>query len=168
MNLLEMRNLMEKSIQLFEKQTSGIGHGVGPGLINNVKVKDQTGSMVPLETIAVTSQKGNMISIAPFDPSMMKTIEETLKGCGMNAFVFSKREVAVSVPQQSKEESDKMLALVKKMAEEAKVAIRNIRKRARQESIESKDLQKKRDKEIDNVTEQCIGKLDSVVMERIE
>lgn len=162
-----MKVIMQKSIINMEKQTSGIGHGISIGLLSNVKIKDQTGSSVSLDSVAILNQNKNVISVVPFDPSTLKLIEETLKNCGFNAFVFSKREVAVTVPQQSGEEKDKINKLVKKIAEETKVAIRNIRKRFRQETIKDKEEQKKRDKDIDVITNEFINIIDDMVIEKL-
>lgn len=152
---------MQKSLQYLSEQLQSIRHGfISVGLIDTIKVSYQ-GQKVPISHVAFSMPKNNQICITPHDSSLLVPIAEALKGAGFNAYPFSKTSVVVSCPRPSREQLDKVISQIRKLAEDAKISIRGIRKKARQQA---KDF----DKELQNVTDQYIEKVNLLAMQKIE
>jgi ribosome recycling factor len=152
---------MQKSVQYFLDQLQSIRHGfISVGLIDTVRVPYQ-GQKVPISQISYSMPKNNQICITPHNPSLIGAIVDSLKEAGFNAYPFSKTSVVVSCPRPNSEQTEKIIAQIKKLAEEARIAIRSIRKKARQQS---KDL----DKPLQVLTDQFIDKIDLLMQAKID
>lgn len=152
---------MQKTIDSLESQLKGIRLGsVDINLIDTVKVIYQ-GQPTPLPHVAYSERKGNGISVTPFEAQLVTVVCKALQASGFSAYVFSKTSVMVSTPPPSGEEKAKVLARVSKLGEEAKIAIRNIRKKHRQTL--TKDEIKEQDKSLQKTTDEMIAKIDSLV-----
>lgn len=147
---------MDKAVDFFYDQLRGIRWGViTPGLLDSVRIPHD-GQKVPLQHLAWTSPNKGQISVTPYDPKHVGLIANALKAEGFNAYPFSKTAVVVSLPQRSGEDREKVITHIKKLAEEARVAIRNIRKKTRQKVKEVDEI----DEELQNLTNQAIGNID--------
>jgi ribosome recycling factor len=104
---------------------------------------------VPISQIGFSIPKNNQICITPHDPSLLVPIADALKESGFNAYPFSKTSVVVSCPRPSTDQTEKVVNQIKKLAEDARISIRGIRKRMRQQS---KDF----DKQLQVLTDQFI------------
>jgi ribosome recycling factor len=83
-----------------------------------------------------------------------------LKDAGLNAYLFSKQAVAVSVPPICGDERERVKTRVKKLGEEAKISIRNIRQNYRKsEKGLTEDEKRQAEKEIQELTDIHIDKL---------
>lgn len=123
---------MAKTIDLFFDQIRNIRVGnVTTAVIDSVRVQYH-GQKTPIMHLARTSGgRGKPISIEPYDPSLVSQINKDLIQAGFSSYVFSKTTVCVNVPPMSGEERDKICNHVKKIGEDSKIAIRNIRKQFR-------------------------------------
>jgi ribosome recycling factor len=86
-----------------------------------------------LNCIALTRKADNGIIVEPYSPEDCSDIVKTLKENGFNAYIFSKGKVLVSVNPPSGEEKQKVIAHLRSLAEQARVAIRNSRRAYRDE-----------------------------------
>lgn len=128
-----MNYKMKKAIELLETSLSGIQSGaITPGYIDTFKVA-YFGQSTPIKHLATTSGEKNLVVIKPFDLSIIGTIQKTLTDAGFNCYLFSKTTIAISTPILSGSELDKVKTQVRKLGEEARVSIRNIRKICRDE-----------------------------------
>lgn len=144
---------MRKTVDLFKSQLFGMEENVNESLIVTVKV-DYNHQPTPLEHISLVSQRDRRVSVTPYDSSMIGVIEEELKKQGFNAYKFSKTTVVVNIPLADGESRKKVDLQKKKLAEEAKVSIRNIRKKFRKKD-------KDHDKELQMMTDAAIQEIDS-------
>lgn len=160
---------MEKTIDNFEDSIKGIRLGtVTPSFIDTFKVS-YYGQLTPIKHLAATSSDKGLVLVKPHDPNLLGTIQKTLKEAGLNAYVFSKQAVAVSVPPFCGEEREKIKARVKKLGEEAKIAIRNIRQNYRKsEKAATKDIQQQNEKEIQELTDIHIDLIDEIVKSKMD
>jgi len=151
---------MQKSFNYFAEQLQSIRSGfISVGLVDTIKVSYQ-GQKVPISHIAFSTSKQNQIAITPHDPSLLVPIAESLKEAGFNAYPFSKTSVVVSCPRPSTDQIDKVVVQIKKLAEDARISIRNVRKKMRQQS---KDVEKP----LQKLTDQYIEKVDSLMANKI-
>jgi ribosome recycling factor len=158
---------MARTLEMLQQQLIGIRHGtVTPGLVSTVKVP-YYGQLTPLDHLAVIQRVDNKLSVLPHDVSILKQVEKALVGAGLNAYVFSKTSVVVSVPQVTGEEKAKVHGHVKKLGEDAKVAIRNLRKKAKQKLVGHKEELRVAEKELQELTDSHIGQIEEIVQKKI-
>lgn len=128
--LLDVEERMEKAVAKLKSDLAGIRTGrANPGLVDSLRV-EVYGSPCPLKQIAaVACPEPNQIVIRPFDPGTLKEIEKTIQASdlGFNPQNDGKL-IRLMIPPLSMEVRRKMVARIKDLCEEAKVAIRNIRR----------------------------------------
>jgi len=128
--LLDVEERMEKAIRKLKSDLAGIRTGrANPGLVDSLRV-EVYGSAVPIKQVAsVGAPEPNQIVIRPYDPGTIKDIEKAIQtsDLGFNP-QNDGRVIRLNVPALSTEVRRKMVARVKDMSEEAKVAVRNIRR----------------------------------------
>jgi ribosome recycling factor len=121
---------MDKSVDLFAHDIRGIRTGrANTGLIENIRV-DYYGSPTPLSQVAnISVLEARTLFVKPFDPSTASAIEKAISSAdlGLSA-VADGGGVRVSVPHLSEDQRNKMVSRLKTMSEDAKVAMRNIRR----------------------------------------
>ena len=154
--LLDTEERMEKAISVLKHSLTGIRTGrANPGLVDSLRV-EVYGSAVPIKQLAsVGAPEATQIVIRPYDPGTLKDIEKAVisSGLGFNP-QNDGRLIRINIPPLSAEVRRKMVTRVKELAEEAKIAIRNVRR----DGNKAADLAEK-DKELsederDNTKEQ--------------
>ena len=128
--LLDVEERMEKAVRKLKGDLAGIRTGrANPGLVDSLKV-EVYGSAVPIKQIAsVGAPEPNQIVIRPYDPGTLKDIEKAIQVSDLGFNPQSDgRLIRLNVPPLSTEVRRKMVGRVKELAEEAKVAVRNIRR----------------------------------------
>ena len=142
---------MQKTVDLFKSQLFGTEDNVNESLISTVKVS-YNHQATPLEHLSLVNQRDRRVSVTPYEPAMVGVIEDELKKQGFNAYKFSKTTVVVNIPLVDGESRKKVALQVKKLAEEAKVSIRNIRKKFRKKDKDhNKELQTMTDAAIQEI-----------------
>ncbi len=149
---LETKNLMEKAVEHLTEQLAGIRFGVPTcALIDTIKV-DYYGQQTSINHMAHTMSQQGKIDVVPHDPTMLGVVDKALKEAGFNSYMFSKTTVSINLPKYAGEaDREKVILQVHNLEEAAKVAIRNIRKKARQKLVGSEDEIKRADKELQDM-----------------
>jgi ribosome recycling factor len=130
--LLDCEERMEKAALLYKDQLGGLRTGrATPGLVESVRV-EMYGSMMPLKQCATVSvPEPQQLLIRPFDASqigsLVKAIQSSDVGLAPNS---DGRVIRLNVPPLSTERRKQLVSRVKELAEEARVAIRNVRRDA--------------------------------------
>jgi ribosome recycling factor len=130
--LLDAEERMDKAIAKLKQDLTGIRTGrANPGMVDSLRV-EAYGSPVPIKQIAsVSTPEPQQIVIRPFDPSTVKDIEKGIIASDLGLAPQSDGKVIrLNIPPLSGEVRRKMVARTKELAEEAKVAVRNIRRDA--------------------------------------
>jgi ribosome recycling factor len=128
--VLESEERMEKSVALLTDQLRGIRTGrANTGLVESIRV-DYYGSSTPLKQMAnLSTPEAQQILIRPFDPSVIGEIVKAIQTSDLGLTPNSDGKVVrLNVPSLSVEQRKKLVNRVKELAEEARVAIRNIRR----------------------------------------
>jgi ribosome recycling factor len=124
---------MEKAVRHLAGQLAGIRTGtLGVGFVETFRVSFQ-GSTVPLGKLAAVARQGDRIVVTPFDTAAVPAVVKALTDSKLGAYALNPRAVAVTVPPVSGEQRDEMVRHVKKLGEEAKVAVRSVRQDARKQ-----------------------------------
>src|SRR5438067_4616902 len=130
--VLEAEERMEKSLALLTEQLRGVRTGrANVGLVDSIRV-DYYGSPTPLKQVAnLSTPEPQQILIRPFDPSAIGDIVKAIQASDIGLTPNSDgKAVRLNVPSLSVEQRKKLVSRVKDLAEEARVAIRNIRRDA--------------------------------------
>ena len=160
---------MIKSISVFEENLSEIRAGrANPAILNKIMI-DYYGTPTPINQVAgISVPEARMIVIQPWDASVLKEIEkEILKSdIGINPNNDGK-VIRLTFPELNEERRKEIVKDIRKMSEEAKVAIRSIRRDA---IDEAKTMQKNSEMSEDElkVAEDKIQKLTDKYVEEID
>lgn len=172
---MEFNNIeekMKKTISVFEENLSEIRAGrANPNILNKVMV-DYYGVQTPINQMAgVSVPEARMIVIQPWDMSMLKEIEKAINiaELGINPMNDGK-VIRLNFPELTEERRKELVKDIKKMAEEAKVAIRSIRRegidKAKQEqkegNITEDELSSAEDK-IQKMTDAKVNEIDQIL-----
>ena len=128
--LLDIEDRMEKAVAKFRRDLTGIRTGrANPGLVDSVKV-EAYGVPSPLKQVAtIACPESNQIVIRPFDISTLKEIEKAIIASDLGYTPSNDgRVVRINIPPLSTQVRQKMVARVKELCEETKIAIRNVRR----------------------------------------
>ena len=143
--LLDADDRMEKAISMLKANLGGIRTGrANPGLVDTLRV-DAYGSQVPMKQLAsVGAPEPTQIVVRPYDPSTIKDIEKAIiaSDLGFNP-QNDGRLIRINVPPLSTEVRKKMVSRIKELGEDAKIAIRNVRRdanKAAEQSEKDKEL----------------------------
>jgi ribosome recycling factor len=147
---------MEKAVDVLKRSLAGIRTGrANPGLVDSLKA-EVYGSATPIKQIAsVGAPEPTQIVIRPYDPGTIKEIEKAIiaSDLGLNP-QSDGRILRINIPPLSTEVRRKMVTRIKELGEEAKVAIRNIRRDANKAADQSEKEKKISEDERDEVKEQ--------------
>ena len=130
MLLLELEERMEKSIASFERELSTVRTGrANASLLDSISI-EYYGVSTPLKQVSsITVPEANQLYIKPFDKSVVKEIEKAILASSLG---LTPQNVGVGIrlilPQMTEERRRELVKLVGKMEEQAKVAIRNLRR----------------------------------------
>lgn len=128
--LMEGEEAMGKALDYLKKELRGIRTGrASPAMVEFVKV-DYYGSMTDLKSLAAVSvPEPTQLLIKPFDAGAIQEIKKAIEnsGMGLNPQIDGK-QVRVNVPSLSGDRRKQLVAHCKKMGEDTKVALRNVRR----------------------------------------
>jgi ribosome recycling factor len=143
--LFDAEERMEKALAKLKQDLTGIRTGrANPGMVDSLRV-EAYGSPVPIKQVAsVSAPEPQQLVIRPFDPGTIKDIEKGIIASDLGLAPQSDGKVIrLNIPPLSGEVRRKMVARTKELAEETKVAIRNIRRDANKDAEQeqkSKDI----------------------------
>ncbi len=158
----ELVEKMDKSIESLRQNFSTVRTGrANPDILNKVKVSCY-GSLLPIkQTASIHVQDSNILIIQPFDRGTMGEVERAIikADLGLNP-VNDGINLRITIPSLTEERRKELDKLVKKMAEEARIAIRNIRRdfmeKTKKDKEISEDNQKKIEHDIQKTTDKYI------------
>ncbi len=166
---------MDKAIEAFKRDLSRIRTGrASPALLDGVKV-DYYGTSMPLNQVAsVAVPESRLITIQPWDASVLPEIEKAILKSDLGLTPTNDGKlIRVSVPPLTEERRKELVKLVKKMAEDCRVAIRNIRRDAierfkalKKAKEVSEDQFFKLQDEVQGITDEHIRQVDKVLEQK--
>ncbi len=165
----ELRRRMEGALKSLHSEFGGLRTGrANASLLDNIMV-DAYGAMMPLNQVSTVSvPEPHLLSVQVWDKGNVKSVEKAINvaGLGLNAAADGQL-VRVPIPALSQERRVELTKIAKKYAEDGKVAIRNIRrdgmdslKKMEKDGDISKDEHKKREGDIQKLTDEFIKKID--------
>lgn len=162
---------MEKCLDALDRDYQTIKAGrANPNVLNNVVV-DYYGTPTPLNQMAAISvPEPRMLVIQPWDASTLSDIEKAINvaDIGINPQNDGK-VIRLNFPQLTEEDRKVLVKDVSKRAEEAKVAVRNVRrdsmddiKKLKKNNEITEDDQKQGEKELQNITDKYVKQIDEM------
>ncbi|QMV74295.1 ribosome recycling factor [Comamonas piscis] len=166
---------MDQSIAAFKNNLTKIRTGrANPALLDSIQV-DYYGSMVPLSQVAnVALVDSRTISVTPWEKGLSAKVEKAIRESDLGLNPASMGDlIRVPMPPMSEERRKEMTKLVKSEGENAKIAIRNLRRDANEgvkklvkDKEASEDDQKRSEADVQKVTDKHILLIDQLVVEK--
>jgi ribosome recycling factor len=128
----EMEERMSKSIEAFRKELATVRAGrANPSLLDRVQV-EYYGMLTPLNQLAtIAVPEARMLTIQPFDKSSISDIERAIQKADLGLSPANDGNIIrISVPALTEERRQELVKVVGRYTEDAKVAVRNIRRDA--------------------------------------
>lgn len=130
--LMEAEDKMQKSEEVVQNDFAGVRTGkASPALVENVPV-DVYGSQMKIREVAgITTPESRTLAITPWDATTIHPIEKAIQkaNLGLNPSVDGK-VIRIVLPELSEERRKEFVKVVKKMAEDGRVAVRHVRRDA--------------------------------------
>lgn len=172
MDYTNIKDRMEKTISVFEENLSEVRAGrANPAILNKVRI-DYYGTPTPINQIAgISIPEARLIVIQPWDASALKDIEKAILAAdiGINPNNDGK-VIRLNFPELTEERRKELVKDIKKTAEEAKVAIRSVRRdgidefKTKQKNSEiTEDDLKNAESEIQKITDSYISEIDTIL-----
>lgn len=163
---------MQKSLESLRNALSRIRTGrAHAGLLDHVHV-DYYGSMVPLSQVAnVTVQDARSISVQPWEKKMVSVIDKAIRESelGLNPVTVGEL-IRVPMPPLSEERRRELAKVCKSEGEQAKVAVRNLRREANEQLKKllkdkaiSEDDERRAQEDVQKLTDRHIAEVDKQI-----
>lgn len=165
----DMELRMMKSLEVVQDEFSKIRTGkASPSLVENLQVEAYGGHMRLRELASITTPEPRLIVIQPWDAQNVTAVEKAIQKCGLGVNpIVDGKIIRVPIPELSEERRKELDKVIKKMAEDGRVAIRHVRrdameaaKKAKKAGEISEDDEKKVEHEIQAKTDEYTGQID--------
>ena len=173
--LLEAQDKMEKAVTHTQAEFATVRTGrATPALVERLKV-DYYGTDVPLQQLAgFNVPEARMLVIQPYDKGALKAIEKAIQHSDLGINPSNDGQVIRLVfPQLTEERRKELVKVVKHKAEEGRVAVRNLRRHARQqlEHLEkggdiTADELERAEKDLEKVTHEHVAEIDKMLQHK--
>ena len=170
--LLEAEEKMDKAVEVAKEDFAAVRTGrANPGLYNKVLV-DYYGSPTPLQQLASFAiPDARTILITPFDKTALRDIERALSDSEVGANPSNDGNVIrITIPELTKERRKEYVKIVKTKGEDAKISIRNIRRKAKEtldrlvkDGEAGEDEGTRAEKELDSITKAHVDGIDELL-----
>lgn len=177
MSLENVKNDMDEAIDNMQERFSEIRAGrANPAILNKVMV-DYYGVPTPINQVAsVSVPEAMQIVISPWDKSLMSPITKAIEKADIGINPMNDGQVIrIIFPQLTEERRKEISKDVKKLSEEAKIAVRNVRRDEMDEAkqqLKNKEISEDEEKEIENkiqkITDEEIAEIDKITDAKIK
>lgn len=169
------RKQMDKSFDHYKNQIAKVRTGRASASILDEVLVDYYGSPTPLnQTANISVPDARTIVINPYDKSILQNIEKAIQQADLG---FNPQNdgniIRISVPPLTEERRKEFVKMSKKIAEEGRIAIRNVRrdlmealKKAEKAKDITEDERKRGEEQLQKITDEFIAKLDKVVADK--
>lgn len=168
----DAKQRMDKSVEAFRQEITKIRTGKATtALLDGIKV-DYYGTLSPLSQVGnVSVLDVHTLAITPWDKSMVQAIDKAIlaSDLGLNP-ISDGTNIKIPIPALTEERRRELVKLSKKFGEDAKVALRNVRrdandhlKKMEKNKELTEDQLKEAEKEVQKLTDEHIGKIDDIL-----
>ena len=160
--LFEAEEKMEKAVTVARDDLGGIRTGrANPGMFNRIVV-DYYGAPTPITQIAsINVPEARMVIVKPYEASQLNAIETAIRNSDLGVNPSNDGNIIrISVPQLTEERRRELVKQAKAKGEDAKVAVRNVR---RKDGEAGEDDVNRAEKELDKTTAKYVGQIDELI-----
>jgi len=167
-----MKKTMEKTIDSLRKEYQKVRTGrASTALLEDIKVIYYDSPTPITQVAAIAVPEARVITIQPWEAKLLPLIEKAILNANIGLTPSNDGKlIRLSLPPLTEERRKEIVKQLKKMAEESKIAVRNIRRDAidslkkleKDKKIAEDDL-KRAEKDVQDVTNGCIAKVDEVL-----
>jgi len=173
--LLETDDKMSKCVEFLHEQMSGIRTGkASPALVENVKV-EYYGTPTRLKELAnISTPEPRLIVINAYDPTSLPEIDKAILSANIGVTPMNDgRVIRVPIPELNEERRNELIKVARRMAEESRVAVRNVRREAndqikalQKDSSITEDDREEGLEQTQKMTDETISKIDDMLKEK--
>ena len=179
MSIADIKNTVEqkmhKSVEAFKNELTKIRTGrAHPGILDQVQL-DYYGSMVPISQVAnVSLLDARTISVQPWEKGMGAKIEKAIRESDLGLNPSSQGDlIRVPMPPLTEERRKELTKVVKSAGEDAKIAVRNLRrdandqaKKMQKDKVITEDDERRSQDEVQKMTDKIITEIDKLVQSK--
>ncbi len=173
--IAETRSRMEKAMESLQRELTAVRTGrASPSLVERVHV-EQYGTEMPLNQLAnIAAPEARMLTITPWDKSALGAIEKAIRKSelGLNP-TNDGSMIRIVIPPLTEDRRKQMVKTVHTKVEEAKIAVRNIRRDAisqakefKDEKMISEDDERRAETQIQEITNKFTARADEIGKEK--
>ncbi|EKP93653.1 ribosome recycling factor [Thermaerobacter subterraneus] len=169
--LRETRERMEARVENFRRELAGVRAGrATPALLEKIRV-DYYGTPMPIHQLAtITAPEPRMLVVQPWDKGVMGEIERAIAKSDLGVNPSSDGQVIrIVLPPLTEETRNELVKRVRKMAEEERVAVRNLRRQANEDLKDledegfSEDEIRRAQEKVQELTDRIIARIDELL-----
>jgi ribosome recycling factor len=170
--LADARERMGKSVEATNQEFNTVRTGrASPALLDRISV-DYYGTQTPLKQLAtISAPEPRLLTIQPYDKSSIKAIEKAIDTSDLGLHPSNDGNlIRLSIPELTEERRRDLVKMVRHIAEEGRVAIRNVRRDVMHDLRELKsegeagsDDEHRAEVELQKLTDSRIGELDTLL-----
>jgi ribosome recycling factor len=171
-SLQKARQRMDGAIEALRREFAGVRTGkASPALLDTIRVESY-GSMVPLNQVGtVSAPEARMLTVQPWDKSLMKATEKALRESDLGLNPSNDGQIIrIPIPPLTEERRKEYVKLLHKLTEEARVAVRNVRRdandeikhRQKDEGLSEDDVRREQ-AEVQKLTDQYIARIEELM-----
>ncbi|WP_309569597.1 ribosome recycling factor [Deinococcus sp.] len=168
----DTRERMGKALESLDSNLGILRTGrANPGILKKIVV-DYYGSTMPLDQVAsVTTPDARTLVITPWDRGALNPIEKAIRDSDLGLNPNNKGDtIFITVPMLTEERRKEMVKNAKGYAEDARIAVRNLRKHALDEVKKVEGLGddeiKRGEGDVQKITDEYIAKVDQIVLKK--
>jgi ribosome recycling factor len=167
-----VKGKMEETIRTYKRELNAVRTGrASLSLLDGVMV-DYFGTPTPINQVAsMTTPESRTILIQPWDKSIIKEIEKAIQKSNLGLQPMDDGKVVrITIPQLTEERRRELVKIAKKLAEDGRVAARNVRregnedlKHLEKEKKITEDAHRRASEELQKITDACIHEIDEIM-----
>lgn len=168
----DVAHRMESTLDVLRKEFTGLRTGRAHASLLDPVVVEAYGQTMPLSQCATVGvPEPRMLTVQVWDKGQMKAVEKAIRDCGLGLNPQSDGQmIRVPIPPLNEERRKELQKVAGKYAEQARVAVRNVRrdgmdtlKKLEKDGHISEDEIKKHEKEIQGLTDDTVKKIDETL-----
>ncbi|QHZ46830.1 MULTISPECIES: ribosome recycling factor [Bacillus] len=171
----ETKERMEKAVTAYQRELATVRAGrANPALLDKVTV-EYYGAQTPLNQLAsINVPEARMLVITPYDKTALGDIEKAIQKADLGVTPTNDGSIIrITIPPLTEERRKELVKLVKKYSEEAKVAVRNIRRDANDDlkKLEkngemTEDELRSSTEDVQKLTDEYVSKIDEITKDK--
>jgi ribosome recycling factor len=170
--LADAKRRMDRSIEATHNEFNSIRTGrASPALLDRITI-DYYGTATPLKSLAsISAPEPRLLVVQPFDPSSIKNIERAVQESDLGLTPSNDGKVVrLPIPQLTEERRKDLVKVVRRVAEDGKVAIRNVRRDVMQHLKElvvngdvGDDEERRAEQQVQKITDEHTKSIDDLL-----